>query len=176
MIGHDAVMVARINNEFSPGVPPFLAQQNSMTRAFPMPALPKPQESCMGQFSQTLEAFNMSNLIKATKLHTKGPWHYEYLPYYPMGVSTKNEEIPCFRIYPCEKSANPADWIAETNADLPIEVQEANAILICAATEMLKALHDIKKITINYKHLPTEPVIRLKRIIERVTSILNTTC
>lgn len=120
----------------------------------------------------------MSNLIKATKLHTKGPWHYEYTPYSQSEHNRAHgntNEIPCYRIYPCGENADSENWIAETNSNQSTEEQEANAILLSNATAMLKALHDIRKITINYKHLPTDPAIRLKRIADCVTSILNTT-
>lgn len=57
-------------------------------------------------------------------------WLVEYVPYLKSGDDGANHEIPCFRIYPED---DPERWIAETNSDLPLEVQEEAALLVADA-------------------------------------------
>ena len=66
-----------------------------------------------------------------TTLTQPAPWGLEYLPY----TSQDGHEIPNFRI----NDAN-CDKVCETDEDLPVEVQEANALLIAAAPDLLAAL------------------------------------
>ena len=56
----------------------------------------------------------------------------EYLPYIKSDPDTPElgEEIPCFRIFPEDDSER---WIAQTNEDLPRDVQEEAAVLMAAA-------------------------------------------
>ena len=64
---------------------------------------------------------------------------YEYLPYYVAdsdGTAGKRE-IPCFRIHPEDDAER---FVAQTNEDLPRDVQEANARLFTAAPQLLEAL------------------------------------
>jgi hypothetical protein len=60
--------------------------------------------------------------------HTPGPWTYQYSPY----TSQDGKEIPAFEVHGAEK-------VCDTNEDRPIEEQEANALLIAAAPEVLEA-------------------------------------
>ena len=76
-------------------------------------------------------------------------WHYEYLPYTVTEADGSERELPNCRIYPLDDS--PELYIAETNEDLPGEVQEAHAQLISAAPKLFEALeyffnimHDIE--------------------------------
>ena len=63
-------------------------------------------------------------------------WLVEYYPYvkfdpdHPAGES----EIPCFRIFPEDA---PDKWIAQTNENLPREVQEEVAFFIAEALSKL---------------------------------------
>ena len=61
--------------------------------------------------------------------HTPGPWTYQYSPY----TSQDGREIPAFEVHAEEK-------VCDTNENRPIEEQEANARLIAAVPDMLKAL------------------------------------
>jgi hypothetical protein len=68
-------------------------------------------------------------------------WLVEYSPYVP-SVSDLAErpalsgliETPCYRIFP---EGERGCWIAETNPDLPREVQEEAALLIADALSKL---------------------------------------
>lgn len=59
-------------------------------------------------------------------------WLVEYLPYVKSNPDSPElgEEIPCFRIVPED---NPENWIAQTNEDLPREVQEEAAVIMAEA-------------------------------------------
>ncbi len=63
-------------------------------------------------------------------------WEYEYLPYTSLQTG---KEIPHFRISPVDDVYYP-HYIAETNENLPVDVQEHHARLISAAPDMLEAL------------------------------------
>jgi len=63
---------------------------------------------------------------------THQEWAFEYLPY----IAQDGHEIPCFRIYPED---SPEAFIAQTNEDLPLDIQYANARLIATAPELLTA-------------------------------------
>jgi hypothetical protein len=67
-----------------------------------------------------------------TTRHTPGPWAYQYNPY----LSRFDEEIPAFEVHGEEK-------VCDTNEDRPYEEQEANAILIAAAPELLEAAEQV---------------------------------
>lgn len=69
--------------------------------------------------------------MSTTTFAQLAPWELEYLPY----TSQDDTEIPNFRINDAE-----GDSVCETNENLPAEVQEANAWIIAAAPELLKAL------------------------------------
>jgi hypothetical protein len=64
--------------------------------------------------------------------HTPGPWTYHYSPY----LSQFDEEIPAFEIHGEEK-------VCDTNEDRPREEQEANAILIATAPQLLEAAEQV---------------------------------
>jgi len=59
-------------------------------------------------------------------------WLVEYCPYIKCNPGSHRLEIetPCFRVYPED---DPERWIAQTNQDLPAEVQEEAALMIAAA-------------------------------------------
>jgi hypothetical protein len=59
-------------------------------------------------------------------------WLVEYLPYIKSDPDTPElgEEIPCFRIFPED---DPERWIAQTNEDLPSDVQEEAALIMADA-------------------------------------------
>jgi hypothetical protein len=59
-------------------------------------------------------------------------WLVEYLPYIKSDPDAPElgEEIPCFRIYPEDE---PERWVAQTNEDLPREVQEEAALIMADA-------------------------------------------
>jgi hypothetical protein len=59
-------------------------------------------------------------------------WLVEYCPYLKSDPDAPElgHEIPCFRIFPAD---NPENWIAQTNEDLPRDVQEEAAVMIAAA-------------------------------------------
>jgi hypothetical protein len=59
-------------------------------------------------------------------------WAFEYLPY----TAQDGREIPCFRIYPED---SPEAFIAQTNEDLPLDVQRDNALLMAGAPRLLAA-------------------------------------
>jgi hypothetical protein len=63
---------------------------------------------------------------------THKEWAFEYLPY----TAQDGREIPCFRIYPED---SPEAFIAQTNEDLPLEVQRDNARLMADAPRLLAA-------------------------------------
>jgi hypothetical protein len=56
-------------------------------------------------------------------------WLVEYNPYLIADPHRKGveREIPCFRIFPAD---HPERWIAQTNEDLPSEVQEEAAMIM----------------------------------------------
>lgn len=60
-------------------------------------------------------------------------WQTEYKMYMNWDCANSPEagiEIPCFRIFP---EGEPDRWIAQTNPELPREVQEEMALLIADA-------------------------------------------
>jgi hypothetical protein len=59
-------------------------------------------------------------------------WLVEYFPYVKSDPDSPElgHEIPCFRIYPED---DPERWIAQTNEDLPREVQEEAALIMAEA-------------------------------------------
>jgi|HubBroStandDraft_6_1064221.scaffolds.fasta_scaffold788033_1 hypothetical protein len=60
-------------------------------------------------------------------------WLVEYNPYLirdHSGLSAEERELPCFRIF---SEDNPERWIAQTNEDLPRDVQEEAALIMAAA-------------------------------------------
>ena len=59
-------------------------------------------------------------------------WLVEYCPYIKWDVDCpgSEREIPCFRIFPED---NPEHWIAQTNEDLPLEVQHEAALIMADA-------------------------------------------
>jgi hypothetical protein len=67
-----------------------------------------------------------------TSRYKPGPWTYQYNPY----LSRFDEEIPAFEIYGEEK-------VCDTNEDRPREEQEANAMLIAAAPDLLEAAEQV---------------------------------
>lgn len=64
--------------------------------------------------------------------HTSGPWTYSYNPY----LSQCDEEIPAFEVHGEEK-------VCDTNESRPREEQEANAMLIAAAPDLLEAAEQV---------------------------------
>ena len=73
-------------------------------------------------------------------------WQYEYLPFTTTEDDGTEREIPNYRIFPDDDSAE--CYIAETNENLPGEVQEAHALLISAAPK----LHDALEYFFNIMH------------------------
>lgn len=64
-------------------------------------------------------------------------WFVSYCPHLECDWASPGAEleIPCFRIYPED---DPNRWIAQTNPDLPIDVQAESAQLIAGAlTDLL---------------------------------------
>ena len=61
---------------------------------------------------------------------THQEWAFEYLPY----IAQDGHEIPCFRIYPED---SPETFIAQTNENLPHDIQYANARQLAAAPKLL---------------------------------------
>jgi hypothetical protein len=59
-------------------------------------------------------------------------WFVEYSPYIKSDPDSPElgHEIPCFRIFPED---DPERWIAQTNEDLPREVQEEAALIMADA-------------------------------------------
>jgi hypothetical protein len=59
-------------------------------------------------------------------------WLIEYYPYvkFDPTLPGSESEVPSFRIYPEDA---PDKWIAQTNEDLPREMQEEAALLIAEA-------------------------------------------
>jgi hypothetical protein len=59
-------------------------------------------------------------------------WLVEYSPYIKSDPDTPElgVEIPCFRIFPED---DPERWIAQTNEDLPPDVQEEAALIMADA-------------------------------------------
>lgn len=59
-------------------------------------------------------------------------WLVEYSPYLKSDPDWPEleHEIPCFRIFPED---HPERWIAQTNEDLPREVQEEAAVIMAEA-------------------------------------------
>ena len=59
-------------------------------------------------------------------------WLVEYCPYLKLDLHSPEpeREIPCFRIFPED---DPERWIAQTNEDLPREVQEEAAVIMAEA-------------------------------------------
>ena len=59
-------------------------------------------------------------------------WLVTYCPYFKSGPDCPEgiREIPCFRIFPED---DPERWIAQTNEDLPREVQEEAAVIMAEA-------------------------------------------
>jgi len=66
-------------------------------------------------------------------------WTYEYLPYILTKSDGTERELPHFRIHPADGDEIER-YIAETNEDLPWELQEKHAQLISAAPELFEAL------------------------------------
>ena len=77
-------------------------------------------------------------------------WTYEYTPYFTPDCDdlSTEVEIPNYRIFPTD---DPEGYIAETNADLPGEMQERYALLIAAAPELLSVLEYLSNIMHNYE-------------------------
>lgn len=63
---------------------------------------------------------------------TPGPWTFQYSPY----LSRFDEEIPAFEVHGEHK-------VCDTNEDRPAEEQEANAMLIAAAPDLLQAAEKV---------------------------------
>jgi hypothetical protein len=63
-------------------------------------------------------------------------WFVSYCPHLECDWASPGAEleIPCFRIYPED---DPNRWIAQTNPDLPPEVQEESALIIADALSKL---------------------------------------
>jgi hypothetical protein len=59
-------------------------------------------------------------------------WLVEYYPYLKLDPDSPEpeHEIPCFRIFPED---DPERWIAQTNEDLPLDVQEEAAVIMAQA-------------------------------------------
>jgi hypothetical protein len=59
-------------------------------------------------------------------------WLVAYCPYVKSDPNApeREHEIPCFRIFPED---DPERWIAQTNEDLPREVQEEIAVIMAEA-------------------------------------------
>jgi hypothetical protein len=59
-------------------------------------------------------------------------WLVEYCPYIKSDPDSPEleQEIPCFRIF---SEDEPERWIAQTNEELPREVQEEAALIMAAA-------------------------------------------
>lgn len=69
-------------------------------------------------------------------------WDYDYTPYTLQHPDETHPdcELPHYRIY---AESAPDIWIAETNEDLPRDVQESHARLISAAPDLL---HELRKL------------------------------
>jgi hypothetical protein len=82
-----------------------------------------------------------------------GIWHYEYLPFFMREPDdmTIEREIPNYRIFSVEGVDGDEDHIAETNEQLPGEVQERHARLISAAPELLDAVEYFFNIMHDYQ-------------------------
>ncbi len=86
----------------------------------------------------------MTNSSSQRKPASKLIWACEYLPY----TSQDGREIPCYRIYPPDA---PDEYIAQTNEDLPDQIQRKHACLIAAAPELLDALEIFFNIMHDYE-------------------------
>lgn len=69
------------------------------------------------------------------KRFAKAPWGFMYEPY----TSQDGKDIPNYTIYSCEDEVS-HDKVCDTNENAPAKMQEANALLISAAPELLEAL------------------------------------
>jgi hypothetical protein len=85
-----------------------------------------------------------------TAPYTALSWGYEYMPYLMSEYAdpSREKEIPHYRIFPWE---DPEHYIAETNENLPGEVQESHALLICAAPDLREALEYFFNIMHDYE-------------------------
>jgi hypothetical protein len=75
-------------------------------------------------------------------------WSVEYLPYTLTDADGTERELPNYRIAPYDE---PELYIAETNEDLPDEVQAAHATLMSAAPQLLDALEYFFNIMHDFK-------------------------
>jgi hypothetical protein len=85
-----------------------------------------------------------------TAPHTALSWGYEYMPYLMSEYAdpSREKEIPNYRIFPWE---DPENYIAQTNENLPGEVQEKHARLITAAPDLFEALRYFFNIMHDYE-------------------------
>jgi len=85
-----------------------------------------------------------------TTPNTAHSWEYEYLPYTMSGSedSAAEIEIPNYRIF---SPNDPEHYIAETNEQLPGDVQEKHARLLSTAPEMFNALEYFFNIMHDYE-------------------------
>jgi hypothetical protein len=65
--------------------------------------------------------------------HTPGPWLYQYSPY----TAQDGHEIPAFEVQGDEYK------VCDTNEDRPAAEQQANALLIAAAPDLLEAAEKV---------------------------------
>jgi hypothetical protein len=92
-----------------------------------------------------------------SRKYTSGPYIVEYLPF----TSQDGKEIPNFRI----SSPGLEGYVAETDENLPAEVQEANAYLLAAALDMLLALERIWSKCSNCQPLTLTDANRIRALI-----------
>ena len=85
-----------------------------------------------------------------TESQTALSWGYEYMPYLMSEYAdpSREKEIPHYRIFPSE---DPEHYIAETNENLPGDVQEKHALLISAAPDLREALEYFFNIMHDYQ-------------------------
>jgi len=95
-----------------------------------------------------------------TKSQIALSWGYEYMPYLmsEYADASREKEIPHYRIFPWE---NPEHYIAETNENLPGEVQESHARLISAAPDLREALEYFFNIMHDYESSVRKGYVKL---------------
>jgi|SRR5579884_391252 len=82
---------------------------------------------------------------------TTEQWTYEYLPF---TSNQTGEEIPNFRINFADGDKD--GYVAETDANLPVEEQERHARLIAAAPDMYSELAEYERIIAEYIDQPDD--------------------
>jgi len=82
-----------------------------------------------------------------TAIHTS-EWSYEYLPFTGTEPDGSEREIPNYRI---NSDDGLEGYVAETDENLPDDIQLKHALLIAAAPELLGALHYFFNIMHDYE-------------------------